>query len=175
MRDYALKEEPFSKKVLRQIPKAFTAAVLLLSVLPVSFGGYASVRAPLIFIPLFYWLIFRPYSFSAFAAFLFGLAADFLENAPLGVNSLILLAFFVFASSQRRFLTNKPFAFVWVGFGLISLSCLILKWLVVSIWYARFLPFSLTFVSWLLLFLLYPFVAWVCAKLHIYLLEKEND
>lgn len=175
MRDFSLEKEPWEKKIWRRLPKLFTVFVLLVSVLPLSFAGYASVRAPIVLIPVFYWVIFRPHSFSAFAVFLLGIALDFLENTPLGINSLFLLAFFLFSASQRRFLTNKPFIFLWVGFGIICFSCLLFKWLVVSVMCARFLPLSLTFVSWLLLVLLYPFVAWLCARLHLFLSEKEND
>ena len=174
-RTNALEEQNFKKKFWFATPKLFTFFLLFLSIIPVSLTGYAGIRPCIILIPVFYWGIFRPQSFSVSAAFFLGLFLDFSDNTPLGVNALIVAFFYMFLDSQRRFLSSKPFVFVWTGFALFSFLFYFLKWFCTAVCYSRFSPFHLFFFSWLLLVLLYPFIAWFCTLIHLFLTEKEDD
>ncbi len=156
-------------------PKLLTALILLFSVAPTYLPGYSSVRPAMTLIPIFYWAIYRSYSFSIICAFLFGLALDLLDSTPLGVNTFVFTVFYLLADSQRRFLNGKPFGFVWFGFAVLSLAAYFLKWLFVSINYAAFTPVGIALLSWFLLTIVYPLLVFPCAKLHLYLLDKEND
>lgn len=156
-------------------PKLLTALILLFSIAPTYLPGYSSVRPALTLIPIFYWAVYRPYAFSIISAFLFGLALDLLDSTPLGINTFVFTVFYLLADSQRRFLSAKPFGFVWFGFGLLSLGAYFLKWLFVSINYALFTPAGIAAASWMLSVIAYPLLVFPCAKLHLYLLDKEDD
>ncbi len=118
--------------------------------------------------------IYRPYDFSILSAFAAGVFLDFLDGTPLGINTLVFTLFYLTAGSQRRFLAGRPFSFVWFGFAVFSAGACFLKWLFVSINYAVFTPVLIAFISYLLLLLCYPLVSWPCAKLHVYLSDREK-
>ena len=171
----SLKAEPLKKRLWFSLPAVFTLLVLFVSLIPVSFTGYAGVRPCLIYIPVFYWAVFRPYSFSVRAAFLFGLILDYTNNEPLGINVLILLLFYLTVQSQRRFLMTKSFVSVWAGFSFLCFAVYCVKWFLTAVYYARFPYFLPVFFSWVLLVFLYPPIAGLCARTHFFLTEKEND
>lgn len=179
MRNFSLKKQPFYHYLQERLrvysPKLLTALILLFSVAPTYLPGYSSVRPGLTLVPIFYWAVYRPYHFSVFSAFFFGLALDLLEGTPLGINTLVFTVFYLLCDSQRRFLSGKPFIFVWFGFAILAFIAYFLKWLFVSINYAAFTPIGIALVSYFLLLAAYPILVWPCAKLHLYLLDKEND
>ena len=155
-------------------PKLLTLFILLFSLAPTYLPGYSAVRPNFMLIPVFYWAVYKPENFSVIAAFTFGLMQDLLEETPLGVNTLVFTVFYILAESQRRFLSNKPFTSVWVGFAVLSFIILFLNWLIIAINYGRFSPFGTAFVGYLILLAAYPVVVWPCARLYLYLLDKND-
>ncbi len=156
-------------------PKLLTALILLFSVAPTYLPGYSSIRPSMTLVPIFYWAIYRPGGFSVISAFSFGIALDLLDGTPLGINTFVFTVFYLLADSQRRFLNTKPFGFVWFGFAVLSLAAYFLKWLFVSINYAAFTPAGIAAASWLLLAVVYPLLVFPCAKLHLYLMDQDDD
>ena len=61
------------------------------------------------------------------------------------------------------YFNSKPFAVIWYGFMAFSLSALLLKWLVVSFYYSKFLPMSVLIFEYLIAVALYPVVAMILA------------
>lgn len=178
MRHFEVNKQPFYSRLFIQLrlysPKILTFLILLFSIAPTYIPGYSSVRPVLLMVPLFYWAIYRPYSFSVISAFFTGMAIDLLESTPLGVNTLVATLFYIAADSQRRFLINRTFPVVWFGFAVLSFGAYFLKWFFVSLNLAVFTPIGPAFISYVLLVLSYPIVVWPCAKLHLYLLDKEK-
>lgn len=178
MRKLSLTNQPWNERcaalLRRYSPKILTVLILLFSVAPTYLPGYSSVRPSLTLVPVFYWAVYRPYDFSILSAFATGVFLDFLDGTPLGINTLVFTLFYLTVGSQRRFLAGRPFSFVWFGFAVFSAGACLLKWLFVSINYAVFTPVLIAFISYLLLLLCYPLVSWPCAKLHIYLSDREK-
>lgn len=178
MRDYTLTHLSFRDRCVLKFreysPKLLTLLILLFSVAPTYLPGYSSVRPSLTLIPIFYWAIYRSYDFSVVSAFMIGLFLDFLDGTPLGINTLIFTLFYLAGRTQRRYLVGKSFVFVWFGFALLAFGACFFKWLFVSINYAVFTPPLIAFISYFLLLLCYPFISWPCARLHVYLLDKEK-
>ncbi len=178
MRNFTLISHPFYDQIAAKIrqysPIFLTVFILLFSVAPTYLPGYSSVRPSLTLIPVFYWAVYRSYDFSIFSAFMTGLFLDFLDGTPLGINTLIFTLFYLITKTQRRYLLGKPFIFVWFGFAVLSFGAYFFKWLFVSINYAAFTPILISFISYLLLLLCYPLISWPCAKLNLYLLDKEK-
>lgn len=178
MRSFPLNRPPLYTRLLlrfrRYAPKLLTLLILLFSIAPTYIPGYSSVRPNLVMIPVFYWAVYRPYSFSVISAFFTGMALDLLKSSPLGVNTLVFTLLYLAADSQRRFLMNKTFLFVWFGFAVLSFAAYFFKWLFVSINFAAFTPAGAALISYFLLVAAYPLVVWPCAKLHLYLLDREK-
>ena len=178
MRSFTLTNRPFyyylGVKLRRYAPKLLTLLILLFSVAPTYLPGYFTVRPYLTLIPVFYWIVYRPYDFSVFSAFMFGLFLDFLDGTPLGVNVLVFTLFYLLVQTQRRYLIGKSFVFIWFGFSILAFGAYFFKWLLVSINYAVFTPIITAFISYILLLLSYPIVSWPCAWLHVYLSDKEK-
>lgn len=161
-------------KIRHYSPKLLTLLILLFSVAPTYLPGYSVVRPYLTLIPVFYWAIYRPEDFSILSAFIFGLFLDFLDSTPLGINTLIFTLFYLILQNQRRYIIGKSFVFVWFSFAVFSLGAYFLKWLFVSINYAVFTPISTALISYILLLFCYPVISWPCARLYVYLLDKEK-
>ncbi len=178
MRTFPLDRQPLFVRLVsglrRGSPKLLTLLILLFSIAPTYIPGYASVRPALVLVPIFYWAVYRPYSFSVVSAFFTGLALDLLESTPLGVNTLVFTVLYIATETQRRFLTGKSFSLVWFGFAILSFGAYFLKWFFVSVSFAVFTPVWTAFVSYFLLVSAYPAVVWPCAKLHMYLTDKEK-
>lgn len=178
MRSFSVSNQPIyyylGAKLRQYSPKLITFLILLFSVTPTYLPGYSTVRPYITLVPIFYWAVYRPYDFSVLSAFITGLLLDFLDGTPLGINTLIFTLFFLLVSLQRRYLIGKSFAFVWFGFALFSFGAYFLKWFFVSVSYAVFTPVSTASISYILLLLCYPIVSWPCARLHVYLLDKEK-
>lgn len=175
---FSLRKQPFYSRMLFLLrlhsPKLVTIFYMLVSIAPVYLPGYSAVRPCFTLVPVFYWAVYRPYNFSVISAFFMGLALDFLDGTPLGINTLVFTVFYIAVDGQRRFLLGRSFHFVWFGFAILALFAYFLKWLFISINYSTFTPFGIVFVSYLLLTISYPLTVWPCAKLHIYLLDKEK-
>lgn len=178
MQTFSLDRQPLhirlASRLRRCSPKLLTLLILLFSIAPTYIPGYSSVRPALVLIPIFYWAVYRPYSFSVVSAFFTGLALDLLESTPLGVNTLVFTVLYIATETQRRFLTGKSFSLVWVGFAILAFGAYFFKWFFVSVNFAVFTPLGTAFVSYFLLVLAYPVIVWPCAKLHIYLTDKER-
>lgn len=178
MRSFSLTSHPFyyyfGNRLRRYSPKLLTLLILLFSAAPTYLPGYSSVRPYLMLVPVFYWAVYRPEDFSVLSAFLFGLFLDFLDGTPLGVNTLVFTLFYLILQTQRRYLIGKSFSFVWFGFAVLSFGAYFFKWLFVSINYAAFTPVLTAFISYVLLLLCYPVLSWPCARLYVYLLDKEK-
>ena len=178
MRSFSLANRPFhyylEVKFRQYSPKILTLLILLFSVAPTYLPGYSTVRPYLTLIPVFYWAVYRPYDFSVISAYLTGLFLDFLDGTPLGINTLVFSLFYLVLQTQKRYLIGKSFVLVWFGFAVLSFGAYFLKWLFVSINYAAFTPITTAFISYILLILCYPVVSWPCARLHVYLSDKEK-
>jgi hypothetical protein len=63
-----------------------------------------------------------------------GMLLDLLNGAPyVGTSSLLLLLLRQLLLSQRRFFVNRPFAYLWAGFLLVTTAMTVLEWALVSL------------------------------------------
>ena len=73
------------------------------------------------------------------------------------------LLMYVLVYNTQKFFYAKPFIVVWYGFMALSLAAIMVKWLVVSIFYSQFLPLSMVVFSFLISAALYPLLSVVLA------------
>jgi rod shape-determining protein MreD len=121
------------------LPVATTLFAMLLSIQPVHIPGYAAVTPAFTLMAAYHWTIYRPDLLPALALFVIGTLQDLLTGGPTGVTALILLLAYSIVLTHRRHFVNRPFAFVWAGFTLLSSGAMLFLWALHSLLAAEFL------------------------------------
>jgi len=149
----------------KQTPFSICLILLILSLIPLPISGSFYIK-PMLTIPcIFYWAIYRPEIMGLGSVYLIGLIQDILGEAPLGVDTLLFVAMYLFIISQRRFFINRPFSFIWFGFIIVSSVFCLGQWLLVSINYGQFISFAPLFYRYIILISLFPAINLLCAKI----------
>jgi len=123
----------------RLLPVATTVFAMLLSIQPVPIPGYAAVTPAFTLMAAYHWTIYRPDLLPALALFVIGTLQDLLTGGPTGVTALLLLLAYSIVLTHRRHFVNRPFAFVWGGFTLLSSGAMLFLWALHSLLAAEFL------------------------------------
>ncbi len=165
-----------AKKILRPTaPFLLVLFLELLGALPLRIPFFSIVAPPLALIPVYYWAVYNPWRFGMFAAFLCGLFLDILFMLPLGVNALIFTLLYYSVNRLRRFIAGKPFYVSWLGFAFFGTAALWLEWFLVSLFYRKFIDFTLVMVSDAFMIAFYPLVALFCYLLINFSAEEEYE
>ncbi len=119
-----------------------------------SFGSFTPFYS---LITIYYWFLFFPKTLPVISIFILGMLQDIMFGFPLGFNALSLVMFWLIVAYYKRFLFNKPFNVIWIGFVLCSLYIVLLQ----SIILCKFLSYSFSqvlplFSQWYFSCLLYP-------------------
>ena len=145
-------------------PFAISAALILLSVIPIQVPAIGSVAPNLGLVAVFYWTVYRPDLMPAIAVLPLGLWQDLLNGAPLGLNALTLLIVYGVIVFQRIFFRGKSFLVVWWAFGLTAAFAAFVFWLAVVGWHLRYVdPTPLVFQAVLTL-AMFPFLYWLLSR-----------
>jgi rod shape-determining protein MreD len=145
--------------VARQItPFGLTMVFTLLSVLALRVPALGVAGPVWTIMGLFYWALYRPDLMPAVAVFFVGLMLDALSGTPLGVNALVFLMVQRLVVTQRRYFYGKPFAIVWLGFGLVAAGAFAASWLLTSLWHGTIIDQRVLVLRYILTVALFPFV-----------------
>jgi len=150
----------------RLIPFGVTFVLVLLEAVPLSlpFPTAVAVAPSFVLIALFFWTVYRPELVPAVVVFAAGLLLDVVSGAPLGINTLVLLLVCGGVRSQRRFLVDKPFAVVWLGFLIAAIYAGVLYWVLYAIIHGT-LPYADRLIAQLsVTVLIYPLFAWLLGR-----------
>jgi len=153
---------------LRAVPAVaitFVFAVLSL-VKGYELSPLLTIQMLLILHPLYYWGIFRPSLFPAWAAFLIGFAIDIRVGNLLGLNAFLLVMIQVLIGKQQRYLRGQPFATQWTGFMLLCMAVELIRWAILSVLTMTPFPMTSALVSGLCNAALYPVTTLVMAMTH---------
>ncbi|MCQ2914904.1 MAG: rod shape-determining protein MreD [Alphaproteobacteria bacterium] len=160
---------------IRNLPKIVLIALLVFSYCPVYISGFSVMRPQLELIGIYFWTLHRPDRFGVLFAFSLGILADLFCSTPFGVNVIVYTLFYIALNSKNNLLINQSFYADWGIFTLMLFPFMIVKWLIISIYYARFVVFKTTFGSIVLCALIFPFVVYVSSKIASYMAEKEEE
>lgn len=150
-------------------PFLFCFFLLVFLLVPLYVQALSNVKPFLPFIPIYYFALYLSQDrFSYGFVFLVGLFSDLLLSLPFGTMTLTCLLFFIVVLSQRPFLFGKPFSVVFTGFIAIGFAATLFQWLLMSVYYATFLRFSMPFISYLLLVCCYFPISLICGKITAY-------
>ncbi len=141
---------------------------------PSSVGIANIVRPAMGAVCVFYWVLNRPDLFNMFTVFFLGFVSDIMSSVPLGADIITYLTIYVMVSNLTSFFINKPFLVIWYGFAFVFVPAQLLKWLVVSVYYAHFLPVSGLFFTILFTIACYPVVSYVNDAARKYLMNDEG-
>jgi len=148
----------------RLIPFGMTFVLILLETMPLPFPAAVSTAPSLVLIALFFWTVYRPELVPAIIVFAAGLLLDVVSGAPLGINALVLLLVCGGVRSQRRFLADKPFVVVWLGFVVTAIYAGALYWLAYAIIQGT-LPYANRLIAQLVVTVaIYPLFAWLLGR-----------
>jgi rod shape-determining protein MreD len=119
-----------------------------------SFGGFTPFYT---FIIIYYWFLFFPKTLPVLSVFIIGIFQDIMFGFPLGLNALFLVTYWLIVGYYKRFLFNKPFNVIWIGFVLSLLYVVLLQSFILCKFFYYSLPQLLPlFFGWYFSCLLYP-------------------
>lgn len=158
----------------RLLPLLSSLLLLFLSYVPMDFLLFNNIRPAVTLVCAYFWMIHRPDIFNLLSVYFLGLVDDIISNVPFGTNIFTLLVLYLLISNLSRFLSGKPFIITWYGFAIISLVVFFTKWLILSIYYAQFLPFSIVSFSFMFTVAAYPFISLILAFVQNSLIADEE-
>lgn len=156
-------EETFSEiledYMKRFLPLLCSVCLLLVFYIPIYLPLSRFLRPDIGIICVYFWALYRQDLFGSISAFLFGLIADSLSAVPIGLNIFVFMFVFIAGSTSSSYVNMKPFTVSWIGFTVVSFLAFVIKWLLASIFYSRFLAFGGIFAGYLATVCFYPLVA----------------
>lgn len=156
-------EETFSEiletRLKRLLPLLVSVFLLLVFYVPVHLPLSRYLRPDIGMICVYFWALYRQDLFGPFSAFLLGVAADSLSAVPIGLNIFVFMFIFVAGSTSSSYVNMKPFAVSWAGFAVVSFLAFVVKWLLASVFYSKFLVFGSVFAGYLSTICFYPLIA----------------
>jgi rod shape-determining protein MreD len=156
----------------RFVPVGLTLLLMLFAQTPTHLPGLARATPMYGLAAVYFWSIYRPNLMGYGAGFGLGLLEDLLTDAPIGIDSLVLLACQYVVFHQQKFFNAKPFGVMWAAFAVLAVGAGLLKWLLIGLISTAFTRFGDVTMSVLLTVAIYPIVAWLLAKAQMKLLVQ---
>lgn len=167
-------KENIKQSLQKRLPFLLSLLFVFCVYAPSSVGIANVIRPAMGAVCVFYWVLNRPDLFNMFTVFFLGFASDIMSSAPLGADIITYLTIYVMVSNLTSFFVNKSFLVIWYGFAFVFLSAQLLKWLVVSVYYAHFLPVSNLFFTIFFTIACYPVVSYINDTMRKYLMNDEG-
>ncbi|MDD4555900.1 MAG: hypothetical protein PHE89_01040 [Alphaproteobacteria bacterium] len=155
------------------MPVFFSILFILMFFIPSYPFVAESIRPCISLICIYFWLINRPDIFGIPYVFMIALVEDFASSSPVGSDIFAILVLYAITTSIYKFVSNKPFNIVWCGFIFVAFITLVVKWLVVSIYYSQFLAFSNVFFTFLSTIAFYPIFSIINVYIHVYFMQED--
>ena len=144
--------EALSNWMLKGLPLFVSILWLMVSVIPLRSETGANARPLVGVMCVYFWTVF-----------LLGLISDIMSIAPFGIHLFLYLIMFLLVTNLVKYITEKTFEILWIGLALLLPAVMFAGWLMMSMYYACFLPLKGMFFSYLLSVVLYPVVGGINA------------
>jgi rod shape-determining protein MreD len=148
--------------------------LLVVSLFPLTLGGYAEIRPAFILMAIYYWAIARPGIFTLPRVFILGIVFDLLAGFPLGLNTAIFVLAYWVTSTQRKFLLGQGFFVVWAAFAAVAAGNTFLQVLFFSAFSLSIVVPKAALVSLFFTCLLFPLVVPVLSAFGRWLSAKAS-
>lgn len=153
-------------------PFGLTVLLVLINVMPMQVPGLSRVMPLFPLMSIYLWAVLHPELMPAYAVFLVGFLQDVLIGTPIGLHILTCLMVYGTVAWQRRFLTGKSFAVIWVGFLLVAAGTTVANWLLISIYYVEFLQIEALVYQYLLSVGSFPLLSWLIMRWQLAFLSE---
>ncbi len=159
--------DDFDEKVVtlfqRLLPFVTSVLFMLLSYIPINVSIFNNIRPDLGLACIYFWMLHRPDLFGVTEIVFLGVINGAISSALPGAGLLAYLVMYVLVYNTQKFFNAKSFVVIWYGFMALALSTLLIKWMVVSVYYSQFLPISMLMFSYFIGVALYPLMSIVLA------------
>ena len=118
-----MQDPSFFFHLRKAVPFLICLIIIFLSQIP----NARFIFDTLIFIPVFYFAIFRPALLNSWLVFGLGLFADLINQTPLGILPFVFVLLFFIARFNRLFLKDLSFKSLWLFFGFCSALMLLIQ------------------------------------------------
>ena len=148
----------------RLVPMLTTVLCVMASVIPAHLPAFIPTTPFFTLMAVYFWTLYRADLLPFPLVFASGLLLDMLEDAPLGISSLILLLAYALVFSQREQLALRRFTVVWLGFLAVAAASAVLQWGVVSLFYGMLLDVRAFLFQGVVTVAVYPVVSYLLAR-----------
>lgn len=166
--------EIFSGWLAKFLPLICSFLWVILSLIPLKSDLNLVARPMIGLMCVYFWVMYRSDLFGAFSVFVLGMFFDILSIAPFGIYMLLYLIMYVMVINISKYITEKTFEILWIGFSLLSAGVMLIGWFVSSLYYAQFVPVKSFLFSYLISVALYPLVAGVNAWVMNVFLQEDD-
>jgi len=155
------------------MPALLALLLVMVSAAPFYIPAYGPVAANWVLMAVFYWAVYRPELMPAPLAFALGLFLDIVVGTPPGMNALVLVLVRAAVVRQARTFRGISFIVLWWGFALVALCAAAVTWLLSSALSLTVLEAEPVLFQAALTVALFPFLAWVQARIHNAVLSPD--
>lgn len=149
------------KLCLNFIP-TFTALLsLFINIIPYKISNASILMPDFFYMVIYYWTVYRPQLLPCAAILFLSLLKDIIEYNTLGISSLSALFFQLIILSQRKFLFNRAFIVVWLGFAFCLAIILVLQVILQNSAWTIFVS------RWLISVFAYVSLHWVLSRIKL--------
>ncbi|MBR6411858.1 MAG: hypothetical protein IKS41_01700 [Alphaproteobacteria bacterium] len=164
-----MKSSPVLSFLRKTVPFFICFIIILLSQIP----NARFIFDTLIFIPIFYFAIFRPTILNVCAVFGLGLFADLINQTPLGILPFTFVLLFFIARFNRLFLKDLSFKTLWIFFGFCSTLLLLIQLFLFTLSEGTTVHTKFFFQQLTVLILIYPVGIHFFARLNDWIGDTE--
>lgn len=130
--------------------------------------SYVAVAAPLLpLMAVYHFSLFRPQYLPPLLLFVLGMATDLLQGgpgSPLGISALVFITVRALLDRNRRYLMDVSFAFIWLGYALLSAFAVSLIWATNCLWNFRLIDPTPVLFQYVISLFFYPIVGWLLGR-----------
>ncbi len=161
------------QRIGQGLPAATTLFFVICAALPIRLPFYAAIAPAFGLIAIYFWTTQRPELLPNSVACLAGLLQDILLGTQLGVFMLVFLVTRALVFNGRAAVLGRPFWVLWLGFGMVSISALMIAWTLVEILSGSNNGFGTVALTAVSPFVVFPFFVWPLFRLDGLIVQVE--
>ena len=143
---------------LHSIPLWTTLILMFLFLIPLDAIKVNYFRPNVGLICVYYWTLKRGYLFGFISAFAVGFFMDSYSSSPLGINMLLMMLTVCVTRWLAHYFQNASFNVVWFIFFLVCLGVVLIKWLLLMIYFGQLLSVKEMFFNYVATVMFYPLI-----------------
>ena len=140
-------------------PFLLTLTLVILNIIPLQLPGFSRIVPLMSLMAVYHWAVYKSELLPVYAVFIIGLLQDIFSGSPIGVYTIVFLIVYGVVIWQHRFLFDKSFSTIWLGFSIVSAGAFLLTWVLICLWNLSLLDLYAVFFQYLLTVATFPALA----------------